>query len=54
MVTSAGEFFVGPAADFSHLQTLTSALMAIPTMTATLLLSGKVTAAASDYFKRLK
>lgn len=28
------------------------ALMAIPTMTATLLLSGKVTAAASDYFKR--
>ncbi len=30
------------------------ALMAIPTMTATLLLSGKVTAAASDYFRRLK
>jgi AGCS family alanine or glycine:cation symporter len=28
------------------------ALMAIPTMTATLLLSGKVNAAASDYFKR--
>lgn len=28
------------------------ALMAIPTMTATLMLSGKVTAAARDYFKR--
>jgi len=29
------------------------ALMAVPTMTATFLLSGKVTAAARDYFDRL-